>query len=112
MRAADDEAVAADPFGQRMHDDVGAVLDRPAEIGRGEGVVDQQRNAGARGRSRRRAGMSSTSRPGLPMVSPMTSLRVRPDRGGEAGVIARLDEGRRRCRSAAASGSSRLTVPP
>ena len=42
--AADGDAMAADPFGGRIHDDVGAELDRPAEIGRGEGVVDQQRN--------------------------------------------------------------------
>ena len=41
--AADRRAVSADELGGRMHHDVGAVLDGPAEIGRGEGVVDDQR---------------------------------------------------------------------
>mmetsp|Transcript_5968 Transcript_5968/g.23715 ORF Transcript_5968/g.23715 Transcript_5968/m.23715 type:complete len:341 (+) Transcript_5968:5957-6979(+) len=43
--AADAGAVAAEVFGQRVHDDVGAVLDRPAQVGRGHGVVDDQRHA-------------------------------------------------------------------
>ena len=38
-------AVAADELGQRMDDDVGAVLDRPHQIGRGQRVVDDQRQA-------------------------------------------------------------------
>ena len=42
--AADRDAMAADPFGRRIHHDVGAELDRPAEIGRRKGVVDQQRD--------------------------------------------------------------------
>ncbi len=42
--AADGDAVAADPLGRRVHHDVGAELDRPAEERRREGVVDQQRN--------------------------------------------------------------------
>jgi len=47
--AADGDAVAADPFGGGVHDDVGAKLDRAAEIGRRKGVVDQQRNFRAMG---------------------------------------------------------------
>ena len=43
--AADRIAVAADEFGQRMHDDIGAVFDRPHQIGRGQRVVDDQRQA-------------------------------------------------------------------
>ncbi|MGY4242705.1 hypothetical protein ACVIIZ_004113 [Bradyrhizobium sp. USDA 4523] len=42
--AADRDAMAAHPLGRRVHRDVGAELDRLAEIGRREGVVDQQRN--------------------------------------------------------------------
>ena len=39
--AADRRAVAADPLGRRVHDDVGAVLDGTAvEAARAEGVVD------------------------------------------------------------------------
>ncbi len=45
--AADRIAVAAQKFGQRMHDDVGAVLERLAQIRRGERVVDDIRHAGA-----------------------------------------------------------------
>ena len=71
-RAADGDAVAAEPFGDGMHDDVGAELDRAAQIGRGERVVDQQRHAG-RVRDLRHLWMSSTSRPGLPIVSANTS---------------------------------------
>jgi hypothetical protein len=40
-------AVAAEELGQRMHHDVGAVVDRPAQIGGGERVVDDERNSGA-----------------------------------------------------------------
>ena len=47
--AADAGAVAAHVFGQRVHDDVGAVLERPAEDRRGHGVVDDQRHAMAVG---------------------------------------------------------------
>ena len=46
ISAADRIAVAAEEFGERMHDDVGAVIDRLAQIGRGERVVDDQRHAG------------------------------------------------------------------
>ena len=41
--------MAAQELGQRMHHDVGAVLDRLAQIGRGQRVVDDERNAGALG---------------------------------------------------------------
>ena len=47
ISAADRVAVAAEEFGQRMHDDVGAVVDRLAEVGRRQRVVDDQRHAGA-----------------------------------------------------------------
>ena len=45
QRAADAGAVAAQVLGERVHDDVGAVLERPAQVRRGHGVVDDQRNA-------------------------------------------------------------------
>ena len=41
--------MAADILGQRMHDDVGAEIERPAEIGRGHRVVDDHRHAVAVG---------------------------------------------------------------
>ena len=44
--AAERIAVAAEEFRQRMHDDVGAVVDRADQIGRRQRVVDDQRHAG------------------------------------------------------------------
>ena len=41
--------MAAEEFGQRMHDDIGAVVDRPQQDRRGNGVVDDERNAVPRG---------------------------------------------------------------
>src|SRR5499427_8845290 len=46
-QAADRVAVAAEEFGQRVHHDVGAVVDRLAQVRRRQGVVDDQRHAGA-----------------------------------------------------------------
>ena len=37
-------AVAAHELGERVHHDVGAVIDRTAQVRRGEGVVDHQRH--------------------------------------------------------------------
>ena len=41
--AADAGAVAAEPLGERMNDDVRAVLDRLGEIRRGESGIDDER---------------------------------------------------------------------
>ena len=91
--AADRDAVAADPFGRRMHDEVGAELDRPAEIGRGKSVVDQQRDLcvmrdlrDGRNIQHFEAGIAD----GLADHQP----RVRLDRGAKFVERARLDEGR------------------
>ena len=46
--------MAAEKLRERMHDDVGAVLDRPAEIGRGQRVVDDVGHAGFLGDRRDR----------------------------------------------------------
>ena len=45
-RAAHAIAVAAQVLGERMHDDVGAVLDRAQQVGAGHGVVDDERDSG------------------------------------------------------------------
>jgi hypothetical protein len=42
--AADGGAVAAEPLGERLDDDGGAVLDRAAQIRRREGVVHEERD--------------------------------------------------------------------
>ena len=43
--SADAVPMAAHELGQRMNHDVAAVIDGPADVGRGEGVVDHQRQA-------------------------------------------------------------------
>ena len=43
--AADGGAVAAHELGERMHDDIRAVIERAGDVGRSEGVIDDQRNA-------------------------------------------------------------------
>ncbi len=90
--AADRDAVAADPFGGRIHHDVGAEFDRPAEIRRGEGVVDQQRDLcvmrdcrDGRNIQHFKSGIAD----GLADHEP----RVGPDRGAELVQRARLDKG-------------------
>ncbi len=47
--AADGSAVAADELGGGVHHDVRAMLDRPAEVGGREGVVNHQRHVGIMG---------------------------------------------------------------
>ncbi len=44
--AGNGRPVAAEELGCRVHDDVGAPLERTDEVGRGDGVVDHERNAG------------------------------------------------------------------
>ena len=44
--AADHVRVAAEVLRRRVDDDVGAELERPLEVGRGEGVVDDDQRAG------------------------------------------------------------------
>ena len=73
QHAADGDAMAAQPLGRRMHDDIGAVLERPAQVGRGEGVVDHQRQPGRVRDLGDRRRCPAPRAPGLPIVSPNTS---------------------------------------
>ena len=77
-----------------MHDDVGTMLDGPAEIGRGEGVVDQQRQAGVM-RDLRDPGNIEHLEAGI--ADGLGDHQPRPRRNGspESLEIARLDKGRR-----------------
>lgn len=90
--AADRGAVAAEPLGGRVHHDVGAEFDRPAEIRRREGVVDQQWNfcfmrdlCNLRDVQHLEAGIAD----GLADHE----ARVGLDRGAETVEVARLHEG-------------------
>jgi hypothetical protein len=65
--------VAAEELGQRMHDDVGAVLERLAQVGRRQRVVDDQRHAGALG-DVGDASMSVMTPPGLAIDSMKIAL--------------------------------------
>ena len=67
--AADRRAVAADELRRRVDDDVGAVLDRAAEVRRGERVVDDQRRAVLVRDLRHRLDVEDVAA-GLPIVSP------------------------------------------
>ena len=44
--AANGNAVTAHPLGDRMHDDIGAMIDRSAQARRRKGRIDHQRNSG------------------------------------------------------------------
>jgi hypothetical protein len=66
--AAQAGAVAAQVLGERLHHDVGAMLDRPAQVGAGHRVVHDQRDAVAVG-DLGQAGDVGHVAQGLPRVS-------------------------------------------
>ena len=91
--AADRDAMAAEPLGRRMQDQIGAALERAAEVGRREGVVDQERQAMVvrdRGDPRDVEHLEAGIADRLAEQKP----RLGPDRRGEGGRIARVGEGR------------------
>ena len=72
-RTADRGAVAADELGERVHDDVGAPLDRADEVRRRHRVVDDQRNP-ASWATLDTPSMSKTSFFGFDSTSPKNSF--------------------------------------
>ena len=92
--AADRHAVTADPFRRRMHDDVGAVLDRPDQAGRGEGRIDHQRQAGNVGDGGNRRDVEHLEA-GIAQRLGEDQPRLGPDRRGEGCRVARIDHRRR-----------------
>ena len=90
--AADDVGVAADVLGRRVHDDVGAQLERLLQVRARERVVDDQQRRRRRARRRRSRAMSSTFSSGFVGVSIQTmagrsvAMRARPTGVGEVGV--------------------------
>ena len=81
--------MAAEPFGGRIHHEVGAEFDRPAEKRRGEGVVDQQRNPGVM-RDCRDGRNVQHFKPGIADGLADHEPRVGLDRGAEFVQRARL----------------------
>ena len=90
--AADGDAVAAQELGGGMHDDVGAVLDGAAQIGRGEGGVDRQRQRRACGRRRPPPRCPAPRGPGLPSVSANSSRVLSVMARAKLGGVARVDQ--------------------
>ena len=88
--AADRIGMAVEELGGRVHDDVRAELDRALEVGRAEGVVDDDERSACCATSAQ-AAMSVTVIIGLVGVSRKTMLRVRLQR-------ARARRRRPRCR--------------
>ncbi len=85
--------MAADELGGRVEHDVGAQGERPAEHGRGEGVVDHQRDLGGmrdRGDGRDVQNLATRIADGLAQHQP----RLGPDGLAETVMVARVDEGR------------------
>ena len=92
--AADGDAVAAQELGGGMHDDVGTVLDGPAQVGRGERGIDRQRQAVPVGDARPPPRCPAPPSPGLPSVSANSSRVLSVMARCEAGGIARIDQRR------------------
>ncbi len=91
--AADGDAVAAEEFGHRMGDDVGAQLEGAAEIGRGEGIVDHERQAGLVGDLGDGRDVHYLE-PGIAERLAVEEARLGPYRRLEGGGVARIDEAR------------------
>ena len=83
--AEEDVAVAGEVLGHRVHDDVGAELERPLEQGGGEGVVDDGRARRARGPRPSSVGRSATSSSGL--VGDSSQSRSAPSRAASTASV-------------------------
>ena len=92
--AADGRPVAADPLRGGVDDDVGAVLDRPAEERRGEGVVDDERDAGRVGDLREGLEVGDVELRVSDRLDVDGARRV-VDGGGDGRPVVDVDEARR-----------------
>ncbi|CAM4172240.1 hypothetical protein ACAN107058_23330 [Paracidovorax anthurii] len=91
--AADAVAVAAQVLGERVHHDVGAVLDRAQQVGAGHGVVHDQRHAVVVRHLRQRGDVGHVAQR---VADGFDEHRLGPrvDVPGEARRIARIGEAR------------------
>ena len=93
QHAADDDAVAGEELGRRVVDEVGAELERPHQPRRGEGRVDQQRQA-VLVRERRDARNVEHVEARVAERLAEQQPRLRADRGAPSVEVARVDERR------------------
>ena len=94
-RAEDDVGVAGRGTCHRVHDDVGAVVERPLHAGGGERVVDRDQRAGARGAAATSAGRSATSSSGVGRRLDPEQVGARGQRGADGVRVGDLDPTRR-----------------
>ena len=92
--AADHVGVAAEVLRRRVHDDVGAEVERALEVGRREGVVDHEERACRLRRLVAAAAMSADVSSGFVGVSSQTR-RVAGTHGASRDSPAVIDEGSR-----------------
>src|SRR5215472_3812831 len=108
--SADCHPMAADPFGNGIHDDVSAKLDRPAKKRGRKGIVDQKRNAGRVGNVRN-LGNIEHLKSGITDGFRDQEPRARTDRLAEAGMVAWSDEAGGYTETRQCMGE-KLIVPP
>ena len=94
QRATDGDTVAADPFSDGMHHNVGAECKRPGQIWRGKGIVDKKRNR-CRMRDLRDPRNIEHFKTGIADGLADDESGFRSDRRAKAIEIAWLDESRR-----------------
>ncbi len=90
--AADGGAVPADELGGRMDHDIRAPLKRAAQVGRGEGIVDHQRDAGFLGDFCDLFEREDVD-PRVAQRLAVQDLGVGPDGAAEIFRVARVDKG-------------------
>ena len=90
---ANRHTMAAQPFGRRMHDQMGAEIKRPAKIGRDESGVDQQRQFGLAS-DRRQTGDISDLQAGVADGFTENQPCLRPNGAAKRIQITGIDLGR------------------
>ena len=87
--SAESRSVSADEFRRRMDDDIGAVLDRTDQVGRAEGVVDDDRQSVLMRKLRNRVDIRNIAVRVAESLE-VDRLCVRSDRAFDFGEIMRI----------------------
>ena len=104
--AAHRRAVAGQELRQRVDDEVGAPLERPAQVRRRERVVDDRAGCAPRGRSRRAPRGRRRRRPGSPATRRRSPWSARRSRAATRRRVRGVDERRRSSRGAGTCGGA------